>query len=175
MLKLGTSSGYFIFGGLLTAWLMLLYSGTVSVTIDEAVHPYSFVWDGSPAQHAMLSPPAEVTLPTVPSCKGEATYEDRFFCGVDRFFRFVHANKHDPEGSQAEDVIVAFTIEHTTGKITGIRVDQGEDVNNVLEAVRIVDLISRRYAGWTPGTVNGQPRDMELAFLIPFHGAGCAD
>ncbi len=172
MLKLGTSSGYFIFGVLLTAWLMMLYSGSASPTVDTAVPSYYLVLEDGPTdQRWMLPPPDEVTLPTVPSCKGKTDYEDRFFCGVDRFFQFVHANKKDPAGSEKENVIVAFTIKHTTGKIAGVRVDEGHDINNILEAVRIVHLLGQRYAGWTPGTVNGEPHDLELAFSIPFHGA----
>ncbi|WP_104418082.1 energy transducer TonB [Neolewinella xylanilytica] len=176
MAKLGLSSGYF-FTGLVLSVLFLLFN-TESVLVDVANRDAmpAFQMDACySVQRGQLPPVDEMTLPIFPGCEGEAEYEERFFCGLDRFFAFINDNKREAKGSKKENVVVAFTVGRVSGRMADIEIEEGTDRKNREEALRIINLLADRDVRWTPATLRGEPSCMRLAIAVSFHGAGCGD
>ena len=174
MRSFGLSSDYLVYGLLLSAWLLIFYSGQFTPRV-ELDHPPILYLEGScaSAQRGKLPPPDQLTLPIYPGCEDLADYEDRFRCGAGRLAEFISLNKQDPTDSRKEIVVVEVTIGRVSGKMAELKIGEGIDVRNKREALRILNLLVERDVRWTPATRKGEPTCFRLGIPIPFHGAGC--
>lgn len=185
MQSFGISSKYFRLGAALACLLLLLAAGFRTAPEaarrqlygcgDGVAETNALLLSCVTTQRGRLPDPATRTLPVFPGCEGVADYEDRFFCGIGRFFEFVEENRRDPQGSKREQVIVAFTIGRVSGRMADITVVKAADPRNAEEALRVVRLLQSRDVRWTPGTVGEKPSCMRLQVGIAFHGAGCGE
>ena len=109
MPKLGLSSGYFFTGLVLTVLFLLFNTESVLVEVPNGTKAITYYTDAcQSAQRGKLPPVEEMTLPIFPGCEGEADYEDRFYCGLGRFFEFINDNKQEAKGSKKENVLVSL-------------------------------------------------------------------
>ncbi len=176
MPKLGLSSGYFFTGLVLTVLFLLFSTESVLVEVPNGTKAITYYTDAcQSAQRGKLPPVEEMTLPIFPGCEGVADYEDRFYCGLGRFFEFINDNKLEAKGSKKENVLVSFTIGRVSGRMTDVKVEQGTDRKNIQEAMRVINLLVERDVRWTPATVRGEPHCIRLGIAVSFHGAGCGD